>query len=185
MAPGFNNRAETCRAHRRHSEALHPKRGYVWSFGHTSVVIETSVMNKTYDPDSIRVPGFDPEFRVPGLVFVAGGGGRFKLSGFFAPVPLHTSRPQDTGPPRPCPQPPRASDPGPCHRSGQPSLIVRHLVAKDMEGCMPPLVCRAMSASIAASITTSCSIRQFMLTWFGRWAAVRPWEICHRTFRPL
>ena len=36
------------------------------------IVIEISVMNKTYDPDSIRVPGFDPEFRVPGLVFVAG-----------------------------------------------------------------------------------------------------------------
>ncbi len=37
-----------------------------------SIVIEISVMKKTYDPDSIRVPGFDPEFRVPGLVFVAG-----------------------------------------------------------------------------------------------------------------
>ena len=34
------------------------------------IVIETSVMNKTCDPVSIRVPGFDPEFRVPGLVFV-------------------------------------------------------------------------------------------------------------------
>ena len=34
------------------------------------IVIEISVMKKTYDPDSIRVPGFDPEFRVPGLVFV-------------------------------------------------------------------------------------------------------------------
>ena len=86
-------------------------------------------------------------------------------------------------PPRPCPQPPQASEP--CHRSGQPSPIVRHLVAKDTEGWMPPLVCRAMSASIAPSITTSCSIRHFMLTWFGRWVAVRPWEICHRTFRPL
>ena len=28
MAPGFNNRAETYRAHRRHSEALHSKSGY-------------------------------------------------------------------------------------------------------------------------------------------------------------
>ena len=45
------------------------------------IVIETSVMNKTCDPVSIRVQGFDPEFRVPGLVFVAGGGGHFKLSG--------------------------------------------------------------------------------------------------------
>ena len=53
----------------------------------------TSVMNKTCDPVSIRVQGFDPEFRVPGLVFVAGGGGRFKLSGFLAPVPRHTSGP--------------------------------------------------------------------------------------------
>ena len=43
------------------------------------IVIETSVMNKTCDPVSIRVQGFDPEFRVPGLVFVAGGGGHFKL----------------------------------------------------------------------------------------------------------
>ena len=43
-------------------------------------MIETSVMNKTCDPDSIRVQGFDPEFRVPGLVFVAGAGGHFKLS---------------------------------------------------------------------------------------------------------
>ena len=34
------------------------------------IVIETSVMNKTCDPVSIRVQGFDPEFRVPGLVFV-------------------------------------------------------------------------------------------------------------------
>ena len=33
------------------------------------IVIETSVMNKTCDPVSIRVYGFDPE-RVPGLVFV-------------------------------------------------------------------------------------------------------------------
>ena len=40
------------------------------------VVIETSVMNKTCDPVSIRVQGCDPEFRVPGLVFVAGGGGQ-------------------------------------------------------------------------------------------------------------
>ena len=30
------------------------------------IVIETSVMNKTCDPVSIRVQGFDPEFRVPG-----------------------------------------------------------------------------------------------------------------------
>ena len=45
------------------------------------IVIETSVMNKTCDPVSIRVQGCDPEFRVPGLVFVAGGGGHFKLSG--------------------------------------------------------------------------------------------------------
>ena len=51
------------------------------------VVIETSVMNKTCDPVSIRVQGFDPECRVPGLVFVAGGGRRFELSGFLAPVP--------------------------------------------------------------------------------------------------
>ena len=43
------------------------------------IVIETSVMNKTCDPVSIRVQGFDPEFRVPRLVFVAGGGGHFKL----------------------------------------------------------------------------------------------------------
>ena len=43
------------------------------------IVNETSVMNKTCDPVSIRVQGFDPEFRVPGLVFVAGGGGHFKL----------------------------------------------------------------------------------------------------------
>ena len=43
------------------------------------IVIETSVMNKTCYPVSIRVQGFDPEFRVPGLVFVAGGGGHFKL----------------------------------------------------------------------------------------------------------
>ena len=34
------------------------------------IVIETRVMNKTCDPVSIRVRGFDPEFRVPGLVFV-------------------------------------------------------------------------------------------------------------------
>ena len=33
------------------------------------IVIETRVMNKTCDPVSIRVRGFDPEFRVPGLVF--------------------------------------------------------------------------------------------------------------------
>ena len=31
------------------------------------IVIETSVMNKTCDPVSIRVEGFDPEFRVPGF----------------------------------------------------------------------------------------------------------------------
>ena len=34
------------------------------------IVIETSVMDITCDPVSIRVQGFDPEFRVPGLVFV-------------------------------------------------------------------------------------------------------------------
>ena len=45
------------------------------------IVIQTSVMNKTCDPVSIRVRGFDPEFRVPGLVFVASRGGHFKLSG--------------------------------------------------------------------------------------------------------
>jgi hypothetical protein len=30
------------------------------------IVIETCVMSKTCDPVSIRVQGFDPEFRVPG-----------------------------------------------------------------------------------------------------------------------
>ena len=44
------------------------------------IVIETSVMNKTCDPVSIRVQGFDPEFRVPVWFLLPVGAGTSSFS---------------------------------------------------------------------------------------------------------